>query len=255
MNDTQQLAATTLTLRPVGGKTFTSAQAGSLGPYLQGVLMEHIDSGYAGWLHTQPFNPYSQYCLAGPDEGTLVWRINTLTEEAFRQIVLPIQRVREFELHAAGLTLEVESLTMSLLSQKTLADAVDVGREGRMKIEFVTPTAFKRAGEYVFMPDVHSVFQNLLMRYRQVYEGNDEVDEETLKDLEQHTKILSYRLRSSYFGHVASKTRIPGFLGSVALGVRGPQRVCGLAAMLVQFGEYAGVGIKTSMGMGGMKRG
>lgn len=253
MGNSQRLTAMTLMLRPTNGERLTLSQASSLGPFLQGVLMEHIDSEYAAWLHAQPFNPYSQYCLLGADGQTLGWRISTLTLEAFQHIALPLQQMDGFDLRAAGMSLGVESLSITSTSQKDLTDLIYGAQERRIKVEFVTPTAFKRAGSYVFMPDVRSIFQNLLMRYYQVYEGSNEVEEETLGYLEQHIRIVSYRLQSHYFGHVAGKAKIPGFLGTVTFALDGPQQVCGLANMLVRFGEFAGVGIKTSMGMGGMR--
>lgn len=253
MGTPQRLAAMTMTLQPEDGKELTHSQATSLGPYLQGALMEHIDPEYAAWLHVQPFNPYSQYCLLGADKKSLTWYVNTLTDEAFQEIILPLQRLQGLSIRATGLELSVDSFSVASKSQKDLTDLIYGAQERRIKVEFVTPTAFKRAGAYVFMPDVRSVFQNLLMRYYQVYEGSNEVEEETLQYLDQHIRILSYRLQSHYFEHVSCRARIPGFLGTVTLGLDGPQQVRGLAHMLVRFGEFSGVGIKTSMGMGGTR--
>ena len=66
----QQLSSITLRLRstsPVEG----DRRSWSLGPFLQGALMELVDSGYAAELHQLPFNPYSQYCLW--EDDALVW--------------------------------------------------------------------------------------------------------------------------------------------------------------------------------------
>lgn len=247
------MASMTLTLQPEGGKELTYSQASSLGPYLQGALMEHANPEYVAWLHVQPFNPYSQYCLLGADGKTATWHVNTLTDEAFQQIILPLQGLQGLSIRSAGLDLSVGSFAIASKSQKELTDLIYGVQERRIKLEFVTPTAFKRAGAYVFMPDVRSIFQNLLMRYYQIYEGSNEVEEETLQYLDQHIRILSYRLQSHYFEHVSGHTKIPGFLGTVTLGLDGPQQVRGLAHMLVRFGEFSGVGIKTSMGMGGIR--
>lgn len=253
METPQQLTSMALSLRLTSEGEFGHAQASSLGPYLQGLIMEQIDSGYARWLHVQPFNPYSQYCLLGADKKSLSWHVNTLTDEAYQQVILPLQQIGRFEVRSAGIACEVTGMTMTSSSQTDLTGMI-YGTQGRhIKVEFVTPTAFRRAGSYVFMPDVRSIFQNLLMRYYQVYEGSNEVDEETLNYLSQHIRIISYRLQSRYFGHVAGRTKIPGFLGTATVGLSGPQQVLGLAHMLLRFGEFAGVGIKTSMGMGGMR--
>lgn len=46
--------------------------------------------------------------------------------------------------------------------------------------------------------------------------------------------------------------KIPAFIGEVIINVRGPQQLSNLANMLIEFGTYSGVGIKTGMGMGGI---
>ena len=46
--------------------------------------------------------------------------------------------------------------------------------------------------------------------------------------------------------------RIPGFQGEVTIKINGPQQMVNMAWMLAEFGTYSGVGIKTSLGMGGM---
>ena len=103
------------------------------------------------------------------------------------------------------------------------------------------------------MPSVRLILQNLLMHYDALYGDSGEIDEETLQYMEQNVKILSYRLHSQYFSHVSGTRKIPAFMGSLTLSCQGPQPIVGLVRMLLNFGEYAGIGIKTAMGMGGMK--
>ena len=71
--------------------------------------------------------------------------------------------------------------------------------------------------------------------------------------MEWCARIVSYKLHSQYFPHVTKDHKIPAFVGSVVLKCHGPQPMIGLVRMLLKFGEYAGIGIKTSMGMGGVR--
>ena len=59
---------------------------------LQGILMENIDTEYAGILHGNQLNPYSQ-CLIR-ENGKNIWCIKTLTEEAYEQIIQPMSEVK-----------------------------------------------------------------------------------------------------------------------------------------------------------------
>lgn len=63
---------------------------------LQGVIMETISSEYAGALHNNRVNPYSQFVVR--ENNSIVWYIKTLTEEAYKNIILPISELKEFEL-------------------------------------------------------------------------------------------------------------------------------------------------------------
>lgn len=229
------------------------AQAASVGPYLQGVLMECVDGDYAAAVHALPFNPYSQYCCKDGEGDRLIWKVNALTDDAAVRIIDSLARKDSFLIRALDAHCEVSERSIKTIPLKSLTDMV--GRKGPEKtyVRFVAPTAFKSGGRYVFMPTTRLILQNLLMHYSQVYEGSKEVDEETISYIEKHVAITSYNLRSQYFTHVmGDRRKVPAFTGSLTLSLNGPQSANGLVRMLLKFGEGAGVGIKTSMGMGGM---
>ena len=227
-------------------------QTKSLGPYLQGALMERVDGAYAGLLHQLPFNPYSQYCYW--DNDVLVWRVNTLTSDATAYIIDPLRSLDTVEVRGIHAVFEVVKTSQETISLKTLLDTINEPGDQKIRMRFVTPTAFKSQGSYVIMPSVRLVLQNLLMHYGQVYDNDKEGYEETIAYVDQHARIVSYNLRSSYFGQIASGgKKIPAFVGTATLGLRGPEMATGLVRMLLKFGEYSGVGIKTSMGMGGFR--
>lgn len=225
-----------------------------MGPFLQGYLMEQLTEQYATQLHQLSFNPYSLQCRLNEDRKSLIWRVATLTDEARRHILEPLQSVESVSLRSLGYALPVVSTTTKAITVKSLTDIINTADLSKARVRFVTPTAFKRSGSYIFMPDVRLIFQNLLMHYCQVYEGNKEIDQETLDYIEQNVRITSYALQSQYFGHVMKgSSKIPAFVGDMTLSVKGPQTMTGLIRMLLRFGEFAGVGIKTSMGMGGIQ--
>ena len=245
----ERLSSLTLCLRPTT-PIEESRRREPLGPYLQGFLMEHIDSGYASYLHQLPFNPYSQYCRWDKDE--LVWRVSALTREAGERILVPLRSVDVVELRAAGMALEVTRSSQETIGLKSIADKVAEPCGRKVRVRFVTPTSFKSAGDYVIMPSVRLVVQNLLMHYGQVYEDNKEGYAETVEYVDRQVRVTSYDLRSNYFGNVGGGRRLPAFTGRMTLDLRGPQMAVGLVRMLLAFGEFSGVGIKTSMGMGGL---
>ena len=60
---------------------------------LQGVLMEQIDTDYAQELHQYSLNPYSQYVVKEKDKT--VWYICTVNEEAYENIILPLEELKQ----------------------------------------------------------------------------------------------------------------------------------------------------------------
>ena len=48
--------------------------------------MENISTEYAGILHGNQLNPYSQY--VSKEENGVVWHIKTITDEAYKNIIL-----------------------------------------------------------------------------------------------------------------------------------------------------------------------
>lgn len=253
----QHVTALTLTFDSSVASELTLEQVNNMGPFLQGVLMESVDRGYAEALHSLSFNPYSQYCYRESAGEALVWRVNALTDEAAEHIVAPLQALDFVNVRRYGVKLAVLRKTTETLSIKSFTDIIreDVGENRRPKVHvrFMTPTAFKCQGQYVFMPTVRLILQNILMHYSQVYEGNNDVDAETLSYFDQHVRIASYNLRSCYFAHAAGEgKKVPSFTGSLTLSMSGPPTLVGLVRMLLRFAEYSGVGIKTSMGMGGV---
>ena len=229
-------------------------RASSIGPYLQGVIMDQIQSAYADHLHQLNFNPYSQYCCKDESNKHLIWNVSALTDEAAEQIIEPLRKMDLIELKSIGVSLPIASKSTYTINVETLLKSIYDDGGTKADVRFLTPTAFKSRKTYVFMPTSRLLFQNLLMHYEQVYGNGDDVEEETLSYVEQHAKIVSYNLRSHYFANAAGKgKRIPAFIGSATFRFDGSPAMAGLARMLLKFAEYAGVGIKTAMGMGGVE--
>ncbi|MDR0501088.1 MAG: CRISPR-associated endoribonuclease Cas6, partial [Coriobacteriales bacterium] len=179
--------------------------------------------------------------------------IVALTSEAKEQIIEPLKALDNLKLKAIDSSFSVSVISDECISLKELTDMIYGCSQSRTTIRFLTPTAFKSAGQYVFMPSTQLLFQNLLMRYFYVFEEGSEPDAETITYLSEHTSIIAYNLRSQYADNIASKgKKIPAFIGSLTLKINGEQTLTGFAQMLLSFGEFAGIGIKTSMGMGAM---
>ncbi len=214
-----------------------------------GALMEIIDDGYADLLHGGNVRPYSQYVEA--DNEKCIWHIYTYTKQAYENIIVPLmnESVNSIELKKKDLKLEIiskkiENCTMdSFMKKYYLTDS-----ERIISISFNTPTSFKSNGRYMIYPTIKYIYESLVRKFDENSNEATIYDEETMEQLINNSEIIGYNMKNTVF-HIEG-VKIPSFIGKLRIKVNGPQAMVNLINMLVRFGEYSGVGIKCSLGMG-----
>ena len=217
----------------------------------QGVLMERADNAYAESVHITGLHPYSQFISS---KNGLSWTIRTLNTEAYKGIIEPLLAAdfKEFDLTAKDQHIDIISKS---IKSKTYEDLMKTfnsdGVEKYIRIEFESPTAFKRDSNYVFMPDTRLIFGSLMRKYSAASSSTDMTDEETLQYISDHSFISDFRIRSTRFPLEGIK--IPSFMGEITIRFSGTDTMARYAKMLLEFGEFSGVGIKCGMGMGAIK--
>ena len=72
-----------------------------------------------------------------------------------------------------------------------------------------------------------------------------------IEDIIKNVDIVGYNLKTEKFG--IKGNYIPGFMGKVNIKVKGSAEFKNNISKLLQFGEYSGVGLKCTMGMGVME--
>ena len=215
---------------------------------MHGILMGHIDRAYGERMHEDGLKPFVQeVCNIKEDEFT--WRICTMTEEAKIQIIEPLMKMDQFYMKHRELRLKVCERNLKEISYDTLIENYYFEEQPRnITIKFCSPTAFKSQGNYIFMPTIRLIFQSLIHKYDTFSSGTMVGSEETLEHIERYVMITRYHLRSVNFS--LEGVRIPAFVGTITMRVKGPQHLVNLIKMLAVFGQYSAVGIKTALGMG-----
>ena len=217
---------------------------------LQGVIMEHIEEEYAEILHQSNLKPYSQ-CVVKQDDKR-IWYIRTLTQEAYKKMIIPLSQLNEFEIKNGQVHVNIVRRNFETRAEnELLKEFYEIPANRFLNLTFQTPTAFKSNGKYVFYPDIRMIYQSLMMKYTASSEEMDMIDEDTLEQLTQNSEIVRYHLRSMSFP--LEGVNIPGFVGSIRLKIKGTDTMARYARMLMKYGQYSGVGIKTAMGMGAIR--
>ena len=211
---------------------------------LQGVIMENIDNEYADILHTQGYNPYSQYVYT--KDNKVIWCINTLDEKAYDD------KFNEFTIKNRETPIKVIEKRLQKKSKNSfLEEFYNVKGDKYYNIQFITPTSFKSNGRYMIFPDLRLMYKSLMKKYSAASTDMDMYDEDTLERLIESSEITRYRLQSTVFP--LEGVVIPSYKGSLSIRLNGNDTISRYARLLFSFGEYSGIGIKSSIGMGALK--
>ena len=236
-----------LEMRLIGNLEISNQMASTF----HGALMEMLPEDYAEELHESKLHPYTQH-LEHRTDGWY-WVVTALNERASSILLKDtLLRIDGIDLKKHETYLSVDQRKYQELSEAELAKAF-YGEDGGkfISIRFRTPTAFKWNGQYLNYPDIRSIYSNLMNKYDASSDQDSMRDEDTLEQLVQNTVVARYRLHSTVF--CLEGVRIPAFAGEMTLRIGGNRTMCNFARMLFRFGEYSGIGIKTSLGMGAIE--
>ncbi len=234
----------TLTLRPAR----PCCPQPSWGHRMYALMLENLPEHYCDTLHQNAKTPVSQYLLPQPD-GTVLWRITLLGQEC-RRIAGPVlNETDHFYLKHEKLPLTVIRREMQTVeSVEQLFTMVQT--PCRHRLEFLTAACFRRQGHYLPLPDPRLILQSQIQKWNDCFpECPIEDQGDGLDAMAAGLLIHSFQIRDQKFW--LKGYPVPGFVGEMALEnqLEGFHRL--LADVLLEFSGFAGVGMKTALGMGG----
>lgn len=218
----------------------------------QGVMMEQIDREYGEFLHISSLKPYTQSIEIKSDY--IIWKITTLNEEAKKNIIDVLYNESFDVIKVKYNNTELKILDKKIIEtdENTLINKYYLNKSKRfIKLNFITPTAFKSDGKYQIYPNLRWVYMSIMNKHDKVSADSELYNEEVLEQLVKYSEIVSYNLRSTSFSMEGVK--IPAFKGRITIKVKGPEMMVNLVNFMVAYAEYSGIGIKTSVGMGSIK--
>lgn len=212
-------------------------------------LLSLPSGSYAEELHEQKETPISQ-CLYS-DNTEAFWRINLLSEESINTFSEILNNLEYLPLNTGDVQLKlVRSETLSADYLISAARAIESNRF--FSLRFLTPTAFKQSGSYTVLPDKELILQSLFKKWNSVFPSYPLEDEDAFQMLCNGLRVSDYNLRTTRFQLKDSK--IPGFIGNLRIDARLSAPLLDIWKILITFSEYSGIGIKTALGMGGVKQ-
>lgn len=217
---------------------------------MQGVLFESIDSDYISFLHMQNLHPYSQYLCR--ENGGAVWYINTLNDESFEKLILPLLS-ESFDCikvkHISEEKIDIIDKQLTQIDRKNLLNEFYSDEHiKQINIKFKTPSSFKQNGIYNVVPDLRLIYQSLMMKYSASSDQINMTDKDALDEMIKDSFVSGYSLKTTSFP--VEHVTIPGFIGNMTIRFRNNDTISRYIRLLLRFGEFSGIGVKTGMGMG-----
>lgn len=117
-----------------------------------GVMMENIPSEYKDYVHYSQLHPYIQHLEINRDCAK--WVITCLNDQAKAYIIdRGLDSLTEFDIKRQNNHVRnVEKKETTISEQELTHQFYNEQASNIVNIKFLTPTAFKQAGRYLFLP-------------------------------------------------------------------------------------------------------
>lgn len=223
----------------------------SMGSVMHGALMEILPANISAHFHEETLRPFSQCIYFDKEKKKSFWRIGILNSATYDSIILPILERENIFIKQKGYSIKFRDKRILLDTdyEKLADEIVPVSKIPiNVDFEFLTPTSFKRDGGYIIFPETFLIIQSLLNRWN-IFSTHLKIEDTNLADkLSAFCKISRYNLHSQKFS--LEKKHITGFSGKISISLNGNEMVNKIVGVLAKFAPFAGIGIKTALGMG-----
>lgn len=224
------------------------------GSILHGAFMDRLPADVATRLHASELKPWTQH-MEEIKTGSFLWVVSALSceiEDILEKYLL--QRLpMQWTLKQKGfqITLEAPVKVTRKSYSELLVTASRISTGGKsFCVDFVTPTAFKSAGKYISSPSSGLIFRSLLQKWN-VFSA----DPYNSSEIDPNQIIYGIDTKVDQIVSAAYSVNgqtIPGFRSKLLVSLNGSPAMNQLNILLLCYAKFAGVGIKTALGMGGV---
>lgn len=225
---------------------------------LYSILQEMLPPDYASYLHQGGINPINNYLIIPPrryleEQGT-AWVINVWGEKAIEYVLAALSKIQYLELKSPDTRVGIEKINPGkpIKEKEFLREYLTRDNPPNWhRLVLLSPTSFRSNNEYALFPSSGLIIKSAVQKWNAYARETIIDDEQALDDLIKNSRIVDYSLRSCRYR--LKGVKIPSFMGSVSISLRGPYAMLNLFNMLLNFLPYAGLGIKASLGMGAVR--
>lgn len=213
-------------------------------------LLSQISESAGEQLHEPGARAVSQHLWRNPQTGDTWWIVNLLNDETAKLFQPILESQDQARLHQGFIPFVSRQIEQLTDAHALVQRAQQMPQTERFALDLVTPTAFKQDGRYVIFPQESLLLHSLVSRWELSFPDVPLSDPDAIQALQRGLHIVDYRLHT--LRHALKQTRIPSFVGRIVLEARLPAPLMEVFKTLYCFAPYAGLGIKTALGMGGV---
>lgn len=214
-------------------------------------LLSQVPEQEGERLHEQGMRPISQHLWHSPQTRENRWTVNLLNDEAVACFLPVLEREKSARLHQRNVEFSFCEVERIDAVRVFVRRAQGLALENRFPLELLTPTSFKQEGRYAIFPQESLILQSLTARWGMCFPETPLNDPDAMQAILRGLHIVDYRLQT--LRHPLKQTRIPSFIGRIVLEARLPAPLMEAFKTLYCFAPYSGLGVKTALGMGGVR--
>ena len=214
-------------------------------------LLSHISSEAGNRLHEQGVRPIHQYLSYNPKTKECWWMVYLLNDETVGLFAPILENTMEARLHSGVIGFASCELEQIDTPYTFIQRAASLSLDRRFPLEFLTPTSFKQSGRYVIFPQESLILQSLIAHLGMCFPEMPLDDADVFVAMQQGLHIVDYRLQT--LRYPLKQTKIPSFVGRMVMEAHLPAPLMDVFKTLYCFAPYAGIGVKTALGMGGIQ--
>lgn len=216
---------------------------------LYAALLEQAPPAFGNRVHKDGTSPVSQFLQLRQE---VTWQVTLLGKEAEETLGPVLEREKPLWLHKERVWLAPHLLEKREIPNPDALFVMANGFGKRQEVRFVTPTAFKTHGIYQILPSVRLILQSTIKKWNGCF-PNCPIEDEDGQGIDALAEgLLCRKLSLKDQTYFLKGRALPGFIGSIQLENRLEGFHAQLANALLLFAGCAGVGIKTTLGMGGV---
>ena len=219
---------------------------------LYAALLERLPPEFGASVHSGEITPVSQFVSVGRDGGCL-WTVNLLGADSESAVSPALDAADAFALDGGRLLLTIQQRRKRGIPDADTLLQQAAHSTGLHTLTVRTAAAFKSQGRYVSLPTERLIVQSLLKKWNGAIPECPIEDEDGagMDALANGLRFRGFRLRDAAYS--LKGKRIPGFAGVLTLENRLDGFHRQVADALLIFAGFAGIGIKTALGMGGVE--